>query len=236
MAPGDKVLVTLTPGGDASAPVTAARVILMKAQAIAANHAADEAAWAKGGGGIVKSVDPAAGTIVIASGLKTVTVTVTPQTIVRRYSGESVRFADAKVSTIGEIHKGDQLRVRGTRSADGSTITADELVTGSFRNFSGLITVDRCCRQGTVTLKDLATKKSVTIAVGAEQRRAADSPDAGGAGCGADEGRKRSGRSATELRPTRTRRRLRTERSASGARAWTCRRCCRGCRPRRWPG
>jgi co-chaperonin GroES (HSP10)/ribosomal protein S17 len=165
VAAGDKVLVTLVPGEDASG-MTAGRVILMKAQAIAANHAADEEAWQKGGGGIVKSVDPAAGAIVIASGLKTVTVTVTAQTIVRRYSGESVRFADAKVSTIGEIHKGDQLRVRGTRSADGSSIAADELVTGTFRNFSGLITsVDAAA--GTVTVKDLVTKKPVTVAVGA---------------------------------------------------------------------
>jgi ribosomal protein S17 len=160
VTPGDKVLVTMTPGGDA-----AARVILMKAQAIAATHANEEEAWTKGGGGIVKSVDPTAGAIVIASGLKTVTVTVTPQTIVRRYSGESVRFADAKVSNIGEIQKGDQLRVRGTRSADGSAIAADELVTGSFRNFSGLIaSVDASA--GTVTLKDLVTKKAVTVAVG----------------------------------------------------------------------
>jgi ribosomal protein S17 len=163
VVPGDKVLVTLTPGGDASA-MTAARVILMKAQAIAATHAAEGEAWTKGGGGIVKSVDAAAGTIVMASGLKTVLVTVTPQTIVRRYSGESVRFADAKVSTIGEVQKGDQLRVRGTRSADGSAITADELVTGTFRNYSGLISsID--APSGTVTLKDLVTKKPVTVAV-----------------------------------------------------------------------
>jgi hypothetical protein len=160
VAAGDKVLVTLTPDGDA-----AGRVILMKAQAIAATHANEEEAWAKGGGGIVKSVDPAAGAIVVASGLKTVTVKVTPQTIVRRYSGASVRFADAKVSTIGEIHTGDQLRVRGTRSADGSSITADELVTGMFRNVSGLIAaVDASA--GTVTVKDLVTKKPVTVAVG----------------------------------------------------------------------
>ena len=164
VAQGDKVLVTMAPGEGGSS-MTAARVILMKAQAIAATHANEEEAWAKGGGGIVKSVDPAAGTIVIASGLKTVTVTVTPQTIVRRYSGESVRFADAKVSTIGEIHKGDQLRVRGTRSADGSAITADELVTGMFRNYSGLI-VSIDASAGTVTLKDLVTKKPVTVAVG----------------------------------------------------------------------
>jgi len=165
VAVGDKVLVVGDPA--ASGPgLTAARVIVMKAGAIAATHQAEEAAWSKGGGGIVKSVDAAAGTIVIASGLKTVTVVVMPQTIVRRYAGGSVRFADAKVSTIAEIQKGDQLRVRGTKSADGSTITADELVTGMFRNYSGLIaSVDATA--GTVTLKDLTTKKSVTVAVGA---------------------------------------------------------------------
>jgi len=86
--------------------------------------------------------------------------------VIRRYSGNSVRFADAKVSTIAEIHKGDQLRVRGTKSADGSTITADELVTGMFRNYSGLVaSIDATA--GMVTLKDLATKKTVTVAVGA---------------------------------------------------------------------
>jgi ribosomal protein S17 len=160
---GDKVLVV----GDASGSgLTATRVILMKAGAIAATHQAEEAAWSKGGGGIVKSVDPATGTIVIASGLKTVTVMVTPQTVIRRYSGESVRFADAKVSTIAQIQKGDQLRMRGTKSADGSTITADELVTGMFRNYSGLVaSIDATA--GTVTLKDLTTKKTVTVAVGA---------------------------------------------------------------------
>ncbi len=77
-----------------------------------------------------------------------------------------MRFADAKVSTIAEIHKGDQLRVRGTKSADGSTITADELVTGMFKNYSGLI-ASMDATAGTVTLKDLATKKMVTVAVGA---------------------------------------------------------------------
>ena len=165
VAVGDKVLVVGDPA--ASGPgLTAARVILMKAVAIAATHQAEEAAWSKGGGGIVKSVDPATGTIVVASGLKTVTVMVTPQTVIRRYAGGSVRFEDAKVSTIAAIQKGDQLRVRGTKSADGSTITADELVTGMFKNYSGLISaVDGSA--GTVMLKDLTTKKPVTVAVGA---------------------------------------------------------------------
>ena len=164
VAAGDKVLVVGDPSTD-GAGVTATRVILMKAGAIAATHQAEEEAWSKGGGGIVKSVDPALGSIEIASGAKSVTVRVTPQTIVRRYSGDSVRFADAKVSTIAEIHKGDQLRVRGAKTADGTVITADELVTGMFKNYSGLLSATDATA-GTVTLKDLKTGKTVTVAVG----------------------------------------------------------------------
>jgi len=157
------VLVTGA-AGDSATALTATRVILMKAGAIAQTHAAEDAAWAKGGGGIVKSVDAATGTILISSRMKTVAVQTTPSTIIRRYSGDSVRFADAKVSTIGAIQPGDQLRVRGTKSADGSSIEAEELVTGAFHNYSGLITaVDATA--GTVTLKDLATKKMVTVDV-----------------------------------------------------------------------
>ena len=82
---GDRALVTGT-AGDTGTTVTAVRVILMKSTAIAQTHAAEEAAWTRGGGGIVKSVDPATGKIEISSGLRTVTVTTTPATIVRRYS------------------------------------------------------------------------------------------------------------------------------------------------------
>jgi hypothetical protein len=161
VVPGDRVLVM---GSAADGGMTATRVILMKAQAIASTHQEEEAAWAKGGGGIVKSVDAAAGRIEIASGLKPVTVVVSPATVVRRYAGNSVRFEDAKVSTVAAIQKGDQLRVRGTRSADGATIAADELVTGMFANYSGLVTAADAAA-GTVTLKDLTTKKMVTVAV-----------------------------------------------------------------------
>jgi ribosomal protein L14 len=163
IAAGDKALVTGT-AGDTPTSLNAVRVIVMKASALAQSHAAEDAAWAKGGGGIVKSVDAAAGRIMVASGMKMMTVSVTPATIIRRYSGDSVRFADAKAGTIADIRPGDQLRVRGTKSEDGSTITADELVTGTFHNYSGLIaSID--LQAGTITLKDLTTKKTVTVAV-----------------------------------------------------------------------
>ena len=213
VTPGDRVLVTGAAGENAST-MTAARVILMKAQAIAATHEAEDAAWSRGGGGIVKSVDAAAGRIEIASGLKSVTVVVTPSTVVRRYAGDSVRFADAKLSTIGSIETGDQLRVRGAKSEDGSTITADELVTGTFHHYSGLITaIDATA--GTVTLKDLATKKMVTVAVTsssdvrripamlaervAARMKGGAGAGAGRSGAGAADGAEREGRAGMDL-------------------------------------
>jgi co-chaperonin GroES (HSP10) len=163
IAVGDKVIVKGT-AGDAATALTATRVILMKSDAIAQAHATEDAAWAQGGGGIVKSVDAAAGTISVSHGLKMLTVVATPKTVVRRYSGDSVKFSDAQLSTLGVIRPGDQLRVRGTKSADGNTIAADELVTGTFHNYSGLIaSIDQASQ--TITLKDLTTKKTVTVMV-----------------------------------------------------------------------
>ena len=163
IAAGDRVIVSGT-AGDEGAMLNATRVIVMKSGAIAATREADEAAWARGAGGIVRSADPATGIITVSSGMRTLTVDASPTTIVRRYSGTSVRFEDAVKSSVAAIHPGDQLRVRGQRSADGTTIVADEIVTGSFSNFSGVLTaVDP--GTGTVTLKDLATKRNVTIAV-----------------------------------------------------------------------
>jgi len=163
VAAGDKVIVNGS-AGDTGMALKATRVILMKSAAIAESHAADEAAWGQGLGGIVKSVDAGAGKIVIASGMKTVTVQTTPQTVVKHYSGQSVRFSDATLSKITDIKPGDQLRVRGAKSADGSMITADAMVAGTFHNYSGLLTaIDPTA--STVTLKDLATKKTVTVEV-----------------------------------------------------------------------
>jgi hypothetical protein len=213
IAVGDKVIVNGS-AGDTGTTLTAQRVILMKAAAIEQSHAADEAAWKNGGGGIVKSVNAGAGTIVLSSGLKTVTVMTTPATIVRHYSGDSVRFEDAVASSLGAIQPGDQLRIRGAKSADGSSIQADEIVAGTFRNFSGLIaSIDGTA--GTVTLKDLTTKKTVTVAVtpNSDVRRVptqmanmiaarmkADS--AGGAAAArpaGDDGARRAGRAGADL-------------------------------------
>ncbi len=166
---GDRALVTGTTG-DPATNITAVRVIVMKSAALAQVHAAQSSAWAQGTGGIVKSVTP--DKIVVSSGMKTVTLVLTPQTIVRRYAAGSVKFEDAQTSTVASIRPGDQLRVRGTKSDDGLSVTADEIVTGSFANYSGTIaSIDSSA--STITLKDLATKKTVTVAIlsGTDVRR-----------------------------------------------------------------
>jgi co-chaperonin GroES (HSP10) len=162
IAVGDRVLVS-GKAGDSAGTFAAARVILMKSGDIAQKHEMEQADWQKRGtGGIVSSVG--AGTVTIAVGAKKETVTTTSTTQFRRYAGDSVKFEDAKPGTLAQIQVGDQLRVRGAKSEDGTAIQAEEVVSGTFKNLAGLIaTIDAA--KGTLTLKDLSTKKTVTVTV-----------------------------------------------------------------------
>lgn len=165
--PGDRVLVSVRCAGDAT-PCEAARIVAMKKSDISDKQAQEREAWRRGIGGLVKSMDAGQGTITIgtvtAAGKKDVTVEVAKSTIVRRYAPGSVKFDDAKASAVAEIQPGDQLRARGVRSADGSSFTADEIVTGAFLNISGTISaVD--AGAGTISVTDLATKKAELVKV-----------------------------------------------------------------------
>jgi hypothetical protein len=186
--------------GDTSTPLKAARLIVMKSSAIAQTHAEEESAWQRGGGGIVKSVDPSAGSITVVNGARTLVVKTTSATRVKRYANGSVKFQDAVASSLDAVRPGDQLRVRGTKSEDGTEITADAIVTGSFQHYAGLISAIDPTAQ-TVTLKDLATKRVVTVQITADstlkrlppqaaQMLAAGekSGEAGGGGSGARNG------------------------------------------------
>ena len=63
-----------------------------------------------------------------------------------------------------KIHSGDQVRARGDRNADGTALTADELVSGSFRNIAGTVTsID--ASSSTMNVHDLLSKKNVVIKV-----------------------------------------------------------------------
>jgi len=164
IAAGDRVLVS-GKAGDSAGAFAASRVILMKSGDIAQKHEAEQADWQKRGtGGIVSAVDAGSGALTVSIGAKKLTVNTSSRTQFRRYAGDSVKFEDAKPGTLAQIQVGDQLRVRGAKSDDGTSIQAEEVVSGSFKNLSGLIaTVD--VGSGTLTLKDLATKKTVTVTI-----------------------------------------------------------------------
>ena len=164
IAVGDRILATGKPG-DAAGPLTAVRVVLMKSGDIAKKRAQEQADWQKrGSGGLVTAVDAASATLTVTSGAKKIQVKTVPATVFRRYSGDSIKFEDAVPGTLAQIQPGDQLRVRGAKSDDGLSIQAEEVISGSFANLSGVIaTLDAA--GGTITLKDLATKKNMTIKV-----------------------------------------------------------------------
>jgi hypothetical protein len=170
IAVGDRVLVTGR-AGEGAASFNALRVVLIKSSAIAEMQAAQQADWkARGVGGIVSTVDAASGAITLTSGAKKIVVNTTGKTEFKRFSGDSVKYEDAKPGTLGQIQKNDQLQARGTKSADGASIAAEEVVSGSFLNLSGLVTsivpgsgID--VATGTITLKDLATHKVMTVNV-----------------------------------------------------------------------
>ena len=161
VAVGDRVLITGKSEDDGSFAAT--RVILMKSTDIAQKNEAEKQDWQhRGSGGIVSAVNGA--TVTISAGTKKIQVETTPTTKFRRYAGDSVKFEDAKPGTLTQIQVGDQLRVRGQKSEDGSTIQAEEIVSGSFKNLSGTIATINASA-GTLTLKDLTTKKMMTVSV-----------------------------------------------------------------------
>ena len=165
---GDRILVRGKPGDDASSLV-ATTVIAMKKADIAEKQAKEREEWQRHGiGGLVKSVDAANGAITIstltAAGPKDVVIHSGKDTVLRRYAPGSVKFDEAKTAPLSDIQAGDQLRARGSRSADGGEFRADEIVSGSFRNIAGTI-VAVAATSGTITVSDIATKKQVELKV-----------------------------------------------------------------------
>jgi len=168
---GDRILVrgALAPDGKT---VVAASLIAMKQADVAAKQARDREEWQRHGvGGLITKIDEPSGTITVSTNAtgaaKDVTIHLTPKTILRRYAADSIKFDDAKPAPLSQIKLGDQLRARGTRSPDGTELTADEIVSGTFRNIAGTInSVDSA--DGTITVTDLISKKPVTVKVGGD--------------------------------------------------------------------
>jgi len=171
--PGDRILVRGKLADDGKS-VLAVSVIAMKKADIAEKQSREREEWQKHGfGGLVNNVDTANGTISVAlpsSGeKKSVAVHLSKDTILRRYALDSVKFDDAKPAPLDQIKPGDQLRARGIGSADGAEFTADEIVSGTFRNIAGTISA-LDATAGTITIQDLVSKKPIFVKIAAESQ------------------------------------------------------------------
>jgi uncharacterized protein DUF5666 len=164
LAAGDRV-VALGPQPVDPAQFTASALMVMSKSDVESVRAREREDWQKRGtAGSVTAVDPAAKTITLKSGPRTVTVTASDKTVYRRYSPDSAKPSDAKASSFAEIKTGDQVRVLGNKDESGSSVTAENIYFGSFRQLAATIkSVDPA--GGEITVTDLATKKLLTIRI-----------------------------------------------------------------------
>jgi hypothetical protein len=168
---GDRMLA-IGPTGEGNS-IAASTIAVMTQGDIAQRQQRERDEWRKGVGGIVKEVNPAAGTIAIVNALvssgKPIVIHLSPATIIRRYSPDSVNFDEAKPGTLDQIKPGDQLRARGTKSEDGSEFSAQAIVSGTFRNIAGTV-ISTDAASNSITLMDLITKHPVTLKISADSQ------------------------------------------------------------------
>jgi Cu/Ag efflux protein CusF len=187
--------------GSLSAATT---VLLMSKEEIAKSQEKNLQDWQTNGlMGTVTAVDPATKQITMkttAADPKQVVIEPADKVTVRRYAADSVKFSDAKPSTMAEIKVGDTIRVLGKKNDDVTRVTPDEIIYGTFVRQAGtILSIDAAA--GTISMKDLATKKPVVVVVNAStvqkklpemlaqmmarmQNGGAGGPGAGGAGAG----------------------------------------------------
>lgn len=167
IAVGDKVLVNSD-----QASGMARRLVVMSATAISKHDEADKAAWAAHGvSGIVvaKAGNDLTLRLRTLQGDSQAHVSVSTATGFRKYAADSVRFSDAKVSSLADVQVGDQLRARGDKSEDGLKVAADEVVFGTFVTKAGTITaIDG--EHKSVAIKELNTNKAFNVKLTADSQ------------------------------------------------------------------
>ena len=121
--------------------------------------------WQKRGtSGTVTAIDAAARTLTIKAGQKSIAVQPSEKAEFLRYAPDSAKFSDAKPGPFAEIKVGDQVLVLGDKAADGASIKAEKVLSGSFRQLAATISSVNAAT-GEIVIKDLASKKSLTVRV-----------------------------------------------------------------------
>lgn len=168
VAEGDRVMARGKVSDDKKTVPVKALIIMTKAD-LAKKQEAERAEWRRRGIlGVVSAINPASKEITITTrsmaGSTPVVIPVTEKVEMKRYAPDSIKFGDAKISTLDELKVGDQLRALGERSPDGAKFTAEKIVSGSFRTVAGtVIAID--ATTGEIKINDLEKKQPLTIVV-----------------------------------------------------------------------
>lgn len=148
--------------------VPAQKIIVVSQSDIAKKNAIERAKWAGGVKGIVSSVNPTTKELTVTSrslmgATQAVIIAISDKVEMKRYPTDSIpRYSEAKPSKFEEVKVGDQLNARGEKSTDGTRLTAEEVVTGSFKIVGGTITsIETATNE--IKINDLQTKKPLTI-------------------------------------------------------------------------
>ncbi len=166
ISPGDRVVARGRMGAEGQ-PMAATMVLVMTKGDLAQKHLQERSDWQKRGvSGSVVGLDASNKEITISirsrDGLKPLLVDVSDKTSLRRYAGDSVKFADAKASTFDELKIGDEVRALGDKSADGTHLTAEQILSGAFQTLAGTV-VSTDAASGSMKLTNLQTKQIITV-------------------------------------------------------------------------
>lgn len=165
---GDRVWARWKAGVDQKTTPTPQLVVMSKAD-VAKKQEQERSEWRRRGvSGIVASVNPSTQEITVSSrslagAPQAVIIPVNDKVMMRRYPPDTIpKYSEAKPSKFEEVKVGDQLRALGDKSADGSRLTAEEVVFGTFKIAGGTVTsIDAATNQ--IKINDLQTKKPLTI-------------------------------------------------------------------------
>jgi len=169
LTPGDRVLAR---GPVANNLLTANLLVLMSKTDIAKKQQQEQMLWAtKGISGIVTAIDKAGRAVTVNSrgieGVKSIKITLSEKASIKRYAEGSVKYSDAKLSSLDEIEVNDQVRALGNRGQDGLSYGAEQLISGAFRNLA--VTVRSInAAEGWLEVTDLDTKKPVVVRLSKE--------------------------------------------------------------------
>ena len=165
---GDRVLARGRGAADQKT-VPALQVVVMSKADLAKKQEQERAEWRRRGvSGIVASLNASTQEITVSSRTlagapQAVIIPVTDKVMMRRYPPDTIpKYSDAKPSKFEEVKVGDQLRALGDKTADGTHLTAEEVVFGTFKIAGGTVTaIDATTNQ--IKINDLQTKKPLTI-------------------------------------------------------------------------